>query len=52
MVEELNRGADRKGDAVGETTTTGELAGEKLGELATLMGNDCKCDESKPAFED
>ena len=52
MVEELNIGADREGEPVGETATIGELAGEKPRELAVVMGDACKCDEFEPAFEE
>jgi hypothetical protein len=54
--EELNICAGREGEPAGETTggmaTTGELAGEKPGELAGAMNDAYECGESKPAPEE
>jgi hypothetical protein len=54
--EELNVCAGHEGEPAGEitreTTSTGELAEEKPGELAGAMDNACKYGESELAHEE
>ena len=52
MAEELNIGADHEGDLAREMATTGELAGERLGEMATTMGDAYECEEYEPALKE